>query len=121
MKIRSATIDDLPAIRRLAPHREGDLRPDSTTLQTAVILDNDSFLAYGAIRLLAEVAMVVNKSAPKVSQGRALKVLMSTALRICSRQGIPEVVAFTDPVFAHTLKRHFEFEDVKEITLIRTL
>jgi len=113
--IREATIEDLPMIHALDPSRIEDLTPGPDTLDNVVVLADDCMVAYGAIKIFAELVIATNKNVSKFTRAETIKMMMGLAVRVCRDRPLNELYTFTDDLrYAEFLKNHIGFKDVPE-------
>lgn len=121
LRLRTVVSDDFESIRKLAPDREEELRLTPGTLQAAVVLSDDSIVAYGAIKVFAELVLAVNRDHSKLARAESIARLLGFAERFCRERPIEELHTFADERHAEFLKRHFGFQDVLEKPLVLPL
>lgn len=84
---------------------------DSFTLSAGVVVDDkDDVVAFGMVRLIPEVIMVMDLGRSKRTKVTALRELMSVAIMDTVRAGLDSLHAFVqDNGFSHLLKKHYGF------------
>lgn len=113
--IRPATIEDVPAIHALDPTRIDDLTPGPDTLETVVVLSDDCMIAYGAIKLFAELVIATNKDVSTLTRAKTIERMMGLAVKAMEKRPVKEMYTFTDdPRYAEFLKDRLGFKDVLE-------
>lgn len=116
-KLRSFDRADIPRIDEIwrEHHRNDFSVPDrANAIIDAVVEDGDGkVIAYGQVKLFAELMLILDKSASQREKVEAIKLLMLEAFRGCDKAGIKQAYAFIkDPEFATLIQRHFGFDIV---------
>ena len=89
-------------------------------ISMAVIEKDDEVIALGALQLIPEAILVLDKDRPKKEQVFALKELIETAVVMTKLKGFDEFYAFPDSnTYAGILKKHFGFQDGENILIKR--
>jgi len=80
------------------------------TIGSGVISDNSSVVGFGMVKLYPEALIVLDKSKPKTTQGRALKLLFREAIRVCRERQFDTLQAHSfAPDYSNLLHKHFHF------------
>ena len=119
---RRATLADVPRIHALDPDRSYELTPDHSTLDTVVVLADDCMIAYGAVKVFAELVIATNKNVSAFTRAATIKSMMELAVQVCKGRPIDELFTFTsDARYAEFLKDHIGFKDIPEKALSYSL
>lgn len=121
--MRQVRPGDVPALMQLDGSRPDDMNPGPGTLEAILIEADDCIVAYGALKLRAEVVVATNKNLPSMTRAHALKAMLDYAKRYVEKEEITsELYAFTsDSEFIGFIKKHFGFEEVPERSLVLDL
>jgi len=85
----------------------------------AVVEQDGKIIGYGQTRLFAEAMLFLDKSCSTRERVKALKLLMSEALRGTERAGIEQLYCFIkEPSFATLISKHFSFEIIEKGELL---
>jgi hypothetical protein len=86
------------------------------TIGSGVISDSSGLVGFGMVKLYPEAIIVLDKARPKTTQGRALKLLFSEAIKACRQSGYNSLQAHTlDSDYSNLLIKHFGFEKLNSI------
>ena len=85
------------------------------------IIENDDgkVIAYGAVKPLAEVVLLLDQTATPREKVLAFRGLMIEAIRISTMLGFKDLHAFVEkPEFSQLLQKHYGFKECKGQALI---
>jgi len=104
---------------------EYSLPDDSTKVIDAVVVDNsDRVLAYGQVKMFAELMLFTDMDASLKNRMAALHLLMAEAFRGSDRAGLKDVYCLIKDIrFARLVAKHFGFTLVMDpgILLVKHL
>lgn len=117
MKIRSFQSEDVERVdeiwREFHDHDFSVPNRNSTVVDAVVEDDSGRVIAYGQVRLFAELMMILDLGASRRDKVAAIKLLMQEAFRGAQVAKIEDVYAFIkDPAFAALIEKHFCFDRI---------
>lgn len=116
MNIRRPTEEDVPEIERIASKYPFEF---PTRFHHAAIVENDEkIIAFGILRTILEGIAVLDGT--KREAAEALKELVAKSVIDASNLGFEEIYVYSkNEDFAKIMERHFEFEKVPGVMLVR--
>ena len=85
------------------------------TIGSGVISSDSGLVGCGMVKLYPEAIIILDKSKPKIMQGKALKLLFENALRVCKEKDYNILNAhIVDDSYANLLVKHFKFEKMNQ-------
>lgn len=126
MRVRSVEKPDYATIAEIyEKYWKGKLEiPSVNGRITEVIAENDEkeIVAYGMMKLWAEIMMIMDQSQPTKDKVEALKLLMSVADMSARRANLDAYHIFTNNEgYAGLLQKHFGCERINSIFLRKKL
>lgn len=89
-------------------------------VELAVVVMDDSIIAFGAFELIPEVTLILDKDVPKRYQAMALDKLLDAGETVAKLYDYNEIYAFPDTKgYAEILKKHYNFKDCDPILIKR--
>lgn len=85
----------------------------SNIVTEAIIERDDTIIAAGTVKLMAEATMILDKDASLADKVYSFKTLMNAAIKISKAKGLEELHIFSrDPKFMRHLYNHFGFKPI---------
>jgi hypothetical protein len=92
------------------------------TVTHAVIRDNEDIVAFGMVKLWPEAIMLLDRDKPKITQAKAMKMLMAQAIAACKHYNFEQLIATTSTNnVADLCRKHYNFKDLPRILLVKEL
>lgn len=113
-EFRDADIPEIDEIWKKYHSNDFSVPNRDTRIVEWVAEEDGRVVAYGQVKLFAELMIVLDKGASQRSKISALKQLLFEAFRGSNSAGLEDVYCFVqDPKFATLLIKHFGFESVE--------
>lgn len=119
--IRRSTNSDVDSILGLCEGKSYDTDIFRDILSDRVFIDGGRLTAYGSIKLFAEAVLVLSDKEESRTKIKALRTLMSAAELETRNAKISQLHTFAHEPFASILEKHFGFERIKQIGLVKDL
>lgn len=118
--LRSLVKEDEEILEKLyLPYVEQFEFDTSHLLSSAIRTD---VKAFGMVKTLAEVVMLLDKDISVITKGRALDELIANAITVSSLHDYDQIHAFVqDEHFAKLLKKHYGFKNTKGEALVLSI
>jgi len=122
MMYRVTQRKDFPVIEKMNAgefyFRVGDL----SIVDGVIEDDTGKVVAFGIVKPFAEAVFICDQDEPRVTRGKALNMLMDTAIAGTRARNLRQLHVFvSDPKLAEALKKHHGFELCPEMVLVKTL
>jgi hypothetical protein len=119
---RNILPSDLSTIEELNGKQEFRISDIDNCIIDKIILKDEKAVAYGIVKQFAEGILLVNPDFPKVTRMKALNMLMEHAIEGSRKAGLTQLHYFvSDPRLAEMFKKHYDFQEAKDIILVRNL
>jgi hypothetical protein len=115
MHLRPVSKKDIPTLHDIWSTQHGDSfslpSPAETYGNLVTETDSGKVVAYGAVKPLAEVIMLLDQTATPREKALALRGLMIEAIRVSTTLGFKDLHAFIEkPDFSRLLEKHYGFK-----------
>jgi hypothetical protein len=118
VKLRPLTHTDIIELDKLwQEHWSDSSLPglNNRVIDSVAVDESGRIVGYGQVRLFAEAMLFLDPTVSKRNKVKALKLLMSEAMRGIKESGLEEVYAFIkDPDFSLLIQRRYGFKSVTE-------
>lgn len=104
-------------------HEEDFPLPSYDNVLADAVADNgQGLIAYGMVKVLAELILISDKDKPLRDRMNALDMLVKAAVSQAKEIGLEQLyITVSDPRFSELLKKHFGFKTVKAESLVLNL
>src|SRR5262245_11841646 len=123
LSLRKTAKADLPAVDKLNQDFKFIFTPGELCIADAVVInEEENIVAFGFIKPFAEAIFITDTKLPKVTRGKAMDLLMNTAVRSSKEFGARQLhTVVEDPKLGESLVKHYGFEYIKGIVLVKNL
>lgn len=93
--------------------------PDGPHISSAVVESSSGIVAFGAVRLITEAVLIMDKNAKLREKDVVLQLLHGKAIQDTVKSGFKELHVFVqDDNFKSVLKKHYGYRDCKGQALV---
>lgn len=126
MEISSVTQKDIEPISKIWEAHyslEFGLPNLDRTVTHAKVTDNkNNIVAFGLVKLWPEAIMILDRDASKITQAKAMRLLMDKAIKACKYYNCEQLYATTTTnTIADLCRDHYDFKDLPRIVLVKGL
>jgi hypothetical protein len=115
-RYQPSDLEEVSALWEKHHSHEFSLPPLDEAIIACVAVDETTgkIVAYGVMKVYAEVVMVIDHDRGRITRARALTELMGVGVMAAQKAGLPQIHAMTtDPDYADVLRKHYGFSNIE--------